>query len=312
MSTHRLILVLVLWLAAGHALASESGRSTYGSGSAADFGAGLVPQTGFVARIDIWRYDGSLSANPLNGAVGVEADLQSWVVTTRLMWGTGLEVAGARHAMYLSVPVAAAETEATLTLRRPAQAPVEQQLNGEQTGLGDVYLTPLALGWRKGHWNFKWLETLTIPSGNFDAGDSLNISRNYVALLSGLGATYRPVESGLELNARTGYIVSWENPETNYETGDEWFMDGSLAWRWSSGFTAGVAGYAIEQVTDDRGSGAVFGGLRGSVRAAGPVLRLMTTTGSRNLVWIAKWLHEFDAVDRFEGDTFMVSVVMRF
>lgn len=303
-------LLFYLFLLTVPSWAAESGRSTYGAASAADFGAGIVPEKpGLHLRTDVSYYDGDLEVTALGGAVDVEADLSAWVVTPRFLWSTGLKLFGARHGFYVSLPFATGESHAEITTRLPGQAQVTQISEGEETNLGDIYVTPLALTWKLGDWQVKLHETVTVPSGTYDVDQPLNISRNHFSLLSGIGATYRKGTEGVELNLRSGYIVNWENPDTDYTSGDEVFADGSLTWRFSPVFALGVTGYAYEQVTGDEGPGALLGDFEGRVYAAGPVMRYIFSVREQRFILFAKWLHEFDAVDRFEGDLFMVSVV---
>lgn len=302
--------ILLLCALALPSWAAESGRSSYGASSAVDFGAGIVPEnTGLHLRTDVSYYDGDLNVSALNGAVDVRADLSVWVVTPRFLWTTGLKLFGARHGFYVSLPFASGESRAEITTRLPGQAPVTQISAGRETNLGDIYVTPLALSWKRGDWQVKLQETVTVPSGIYDADKPLNISRNHYSLLSGVGATYRKGPDGLELNLRGGYIVNWENSDTDYTSGDEVFADGSLAWRFSPVFALGVTGYACEQVTPDEGPGALLGDFEGRACAAGPAMRYIFSVREQRFILIAKWLREFEAANRFEGDLFMVSVV---
>ncbi len=305
-----IILLVFLFALTAPGRAAEFGRSTYGALASADFGAGIVPEkTGLHIRTDVSYYDGDLHVRSLDGALEGHAHLSAWVITPRFLWSTGLRLLGARHGFYVSVPFARGESHAEVTFRQPGEAPVTQRSGGKETHMGDLYVTPLALSWKLGDWQVKFQETVTVPSGTYNAGKPLNISRNHYALLSGIGSTYRKGREGLELNLRAGYIVNWQNDDTGYTSGDEVFVDGSVAWRFSPRFTLGVSGYAYEQVTQDKGPDESLGDFKGRVYAAGPVFRYAFDVRGQRFVGIAKWLHEFDAVNRFEGDLFMVSLV---
>lgn len=306
----RIILLMLTFTA--NVFASESARSTYSAGSALDFGAGSTPPVdGLFVREDVWFFDGDLNGSVFGGAVEAEANLKALVATTRLLWYPGLEFLGGRCGIYMSIALADAESTSRITTRLPDGQVVVTESEGNASGFSDIYLTPLALSWKLGDWSVKWTETVTLPTSDYSTSETLNLGRNYLALNSGLGLTYRKGAEGLEFNLRTGFIVNDENPDTKYRTGNEVYADGSLAWRFTPRFTAGLTGSAYQQVTGDSGEGAVFGDFEGRTFAAGPVFRYFLDRGSRRFVLIAKWLHQFESEYHFEGDTFMVSLVTK-
>jgi hypothetical protein len=308
--TYRILLLTAML--ATPALAGESARSTYSPGSSLDFGAGLTPPVdGLFLREDFWYFDGDLDGSIFGGAVTAQAHLKAMVATTRLFWYPGWTLMNARYGAFLSIALADSEVSSKITTRTPGGQENVLEQNGTRTGFSDLYVTPLSLGWKKGNWHYKWTETLTLPVADYSTSEVLNLGRNYVSLNSSIGITYREGNEGLEFNLRTGFIVNDENPDTNYRTGNEVYADGSLTWRFTPSFTAGLTGSAYRQVTGDSGEGAVFGDFEGRVYAAGPVFRYFLETRSGRLVLIAKWLHQFESEYHFEGDTFMVSLVTK-
>jgi hypothetical protein len=78
----------------------------------------------------------------------------------------------------------------------------------------------------------------------------------------------------------------------------------------SKAFAVGVAGYYYNQVTGDSGAGAVLGPFRGEVTAIGPNLTYNFQMGAVPVFTSARWLHEFDAKNRLEGDVGFVTVTI--
>lgn len=295
------------------AYASESARSIYNPVSAADFGTGLIPPTdGVYVREDLWFYDGDLSGSIRNGAVEAEAHLSALGATTRLIWYPGIKLLGARYGTYASFALVDGEASSRIIRRMPGRPEQAVRTQGDRAGFSDISFTPLSLGWSRGNWHVKWSEAVNLPTSDYDTSEVLNLGRNYFALNSSLGLTYRAGTEGPEYNLRAGFIINDENPDTNYRTGNEAFIDGSLAWRFAGGFTAGLTGYAYQQVTGDSGEGAVFGDFEGRSRAVGPVFRYILETPSRRFSFIAKWLHQFDTEYQFEGDLVMLSLATKF
>ncbi len=306
------VFLLGLSLGTGLALASEHGRSTYSPGTVGDFSMAVLPEAkGFYLRTELWTYSGRNAYEELGGALDVEADLDAWVCIPRVTWVSGWTFLGARHGVNLSLPLVNVESDARVTRQCPGQAASTEHVQGDRLGFSDFYLAPSVLEWKLGAWNLMWLETVVIPSGSYDSDESVNVSRNYLALNSSLAATWRHPKGGPEVDARASYIVNAENPATDYRTGDELTLDAVAAWRLDARWSLGVAGYAYQQLTGDSGAGAVLGDFKGQSWGAGPVVRYIGAAGSRRVAWVAKWLHDFDATRRYEGDMLFLAATLR-
>ena len=75
---------------------------------------------------------------------------------------------------------------------------------------------------------------------------------------------------------------------------------------------AGLTGFWYQQISDDSGSGATFGGFKARALGVGPVLSYTGKLGGNDLIAEFKWLHESGVKRRAEGDTLFLKVVMKF
>jgi len=158
------MLMCVLALLAPVTYAAESARSTYGSVSALDFAAGVIPPTnGVYVRQDVWFYEGELHDSVFNGAITADADLKAMGTTTRLFWYPGLELLGARYGAYLSLSLVDGEARSAITARLPGMPPGTRRSDADRSGVSDAYFTPLSLGWNLGDWQIKWTEAVVLP-----------------------------------------------------------------------------------------------------------------------------------------------------
>ena len=64
----------------------------------------------------------------------------------------------------------------------------------------------------------------------------------------------------------------------------------------------GIEGFYLKQITGDCGSGALLGDFKGELAGVGPALFWTKKFGDQDVSFIAKWLHEFHAENRLEGD----------
>jgi hypothetical protein len=106
--------------------------------------------------------------------------------------------------------------------------------------------------------------------------------------------------------------VNFENPETDYTSGDLFHFDGSITKNFGP-LGVGAVAYSMIQTTPDSGAGARFGSNEARVYGAGPIVTY--TLGSNPvtaLTLIGKWYHEFGAENALEGDTVVASASFKF
>ena len=118
-----------------------------------------------------------------------------------------------------------------------------------------------------------------------------------------LAATWFDPKSGWQVNGAAIYSVNWENPATDYETGNILNLDGAITKNFGP-LGVGVVSYAMIQTTGDSGAGARLGSFESRVYGVGPIVTFTTSADpSKALTVLAKWYHEFDAEHTFEGNT---------
>jgi hypothetical protein len=127
-----------------------------------------------------------------------------------------------------------------------------------------------------------------------------------------LAGTYFDPNTGSQANLAAIYSVNWENPATDYETGDILNLDGAITKNFGP-LGLGMVGYAMIQTTGDSGSGARLGSFESRVYAVGPIATFTTSADpAKALTVLAKWYHEFEAENTFEGDVVDVAVSFKF
>ena len=80
----------------------------------------------------------------------------------------------------------------------------------------------------------------------------------------------------------------------------------------SESFAIGIQGFYLKQVTGDSGSGASLGSFKAEAAGVGPAVLWNTKISRQEVSFIAKWLHEYHAERRIEGDHVFVSFAMSF
>ncbi|MGB3036386.1 MAG: transporter [Methyloceanibacter sp.] len=177
--------------------------------------------------------------------------------------------------------------------------------------LGDTAFIPIMLGWNAG--NFHWNVSVFgfAPTGDYSTRQLANASLNRWAVMPRFAATYFDPKSGWQMNGVAVYTINFENPDTNYDSGDILNLEGSILKNFGP-LGVGAVGYAMIQTTADSGEGARLGANESRVYGVGPILTYAFGKPRNPLTFIVKGFHEFGAERTFEGDIVDVAFSFKF
>jgi hypothetical protein len=153
---------------------------------------------------------------------------------------------------------------------------------------------------------------ITAPTGSYDKDEDINSGLNYWSFETNLALSYLHPEKGYEIAFDIGHIYNTENDDTDYQTGQELHLECMLNQFLSETFAIGLQGFFYKQITGDSGSGAILGDFKGEAAGIGPAIMWAGKAGSADLVVSAKWLHEFHAENRLEGDHVFLNFTLAF
>jgi len=300
------------------ARAAEFGTGPWVKGYIDIFGGIIPPVPGFYFRTDAYHYNGSADRTVFDGfaQVGVDEDYTAtiaaltYVTPWKILGGTyAVAVVPSMVAMDVDVGIGIPQFTGPLGLR--TFGPFNFRTGDTNLSPGDTAFSPFVLGWNAGnfHWNVGVFGFA--PTGDYSTRQLANTSLNHWAVMNRIAATYYDPKTGWQVNGAAIYSVNWENPATNYETGNILNLDGAITknfGRWG----VGAVGYAMIQTTGDSGSGAKLGSFESRVYGAGPILTYTMGDPRNPLTFIAKYYQEFDAEHTFEGHTFDVAFTAKF
>lgn len=299
--------MLALLLAPSFACALEDGASSYPRGYR-DLASGLLPdEAGVYVRDDLNFYRGSLDETQQGGAVSINADLDLIVNVSRATIVTGWRPFGLTQAFGISWVQAASTLDGRFVTPGGTLRPDEQT-----AGIGDLAVTPLLLGWDDGNWHGNGGFAIWIPIGSYQEDRFVNPGRNYWSFGSHVALSWLDEPSGWDLSAAALYVVNLENPATDYDSGNVLHANiyaGKLVAPW---LKIGIAGYALQQITGDSGSGATLGDFRARVYGLGPAVRFGIDIGDAELPLLLKYYREFGAGNTFEGNLVSIGTSFRF
>lgn len=160
------------------------------------------------------------------------------------------------------------------TLTGPRGNTVSGGVNDNRTTLTDVFYQG-TLKWNQGVHNELVYITGNIPSGTYDSSRLANLSFGFPAIDAGVGYTYLDPKSGHEFSVVGGLTYSFMNGALQYQNGMDFHIDWAASQFVSKTVHIGIAGYFLQQITDDTGPGAKLGGFRGQAVGIGPQIGFM-------------------------------------
>jgi hypothetical protein len=307
-------------LTCANAFAEEGGSGHYLPGAMASFIDGVPPQETFVTRLNVINYDGSVGGNvrvPIGGLTTLGADAKSWGYGLTLLWRPAIDLGEKwSYAMSTTISVVTMDVSAGVLTSTPGGGQIAVNLSDSQSGLGDLVLIPLMLNYNADpDFNVEFRLTAYAPTGDYEVGRLANTGKNFWTAEPTLGLRYLGQKNGREASLFVGADFNEENSDTNYKSGTQFHLDGTLAQHFPAfGGLAGigVSAYYYKQVTGDGGDGATLGDFEGKTAGIGPVASYAGKFGGRDIVAELKWLHETDTEKRLEGELVWLKVVCKF
>ncbi len=295
---------LISLLSLSQAQAAEFGTGNYVLGYQSSL-AGYMPEPGFYLRNDFYAYQGNAKIIPFSGRI--EVDLRSRWLTDMVAgsYVTPLKIFGANYAVGLvwsSVTNSFLKGSLVPDTRFPRlNRFLTRSEEGDYTGVSDLLITPISLGWHLGQFHVIAFGNWYAPVGSYNPSRRLNTGLNRWAVEPNVAVTWLQPRYGQEVSLSLGYTVNFENPATRYNTGQEFHLEYFLGQHLPKGFALGLAGYIYNQMTADTGKGASLGAFHGQTIALGPCLAFNGKVWGHAVGVNARYYNEVKVHNRFDG-----------
>lgn len=274
--------------------------------------AGYQPDPGFYLRNDLYVYQGNATIAPFSRRI--EVDLRSRLITDIIggTYVTPLEIFGARYALGM-IWSSATNNFLKGKLAVDTRFPLLNRLltrseEGSYTGVSDLAITPINLGWHLGQFHIMAFGNVYAPVGSYNPNRRLNTGLNRWAVEPNVAVTWLQPQYGQEVSLSMGWTANFRNPATQYTTGQEFHLEYYLGQHLPKGFALGLAGYIYNQMTADTGSGASLGAFHGQTIALGPSLSFNSKIGDHAIGVNARYYNEVKVHNRFDGQAFFLTL----
>jgi hypothetical protein len=292
-------------------LASEGGASFYLLGTGGPGAGELPPISGVFFDNTFYYYHGSARAQRRfvvggNLVAGLDATILAdfatvlWVPTTDFAGGT-LAIGGAVAAGQPDVTV-----EAIITGPRGGQVSISR--TDAAFIIGDPIATA-ALGWNLGgNMHLATTATVNVPVGTYREGELANLSFHRWVVDLSTALTWADQKAGWDISGKAGFTFNGKNDFTDYDSGSEFHVEGSVSHNFTKEFSAGIQAYHFQQVSGDSGSGAALGPFKGRVSALGVTAARTIIAGHTPISIRGRLFKEFGVKNRLSnGTSFMLS-----
>lgn len=287
----------------GHAQAAEGGASFYLLGSGGPEAAVTPPVEGVFFDNTFYVYDGSAKAGEQfkvggNVVAGLHASIiadfasVAWVPTTDFLGGTFM-VGGA-------LPLGQTNVNVGAVITGPFGRTFGLSTSDGALQVGDPIATA-ELGWKQANFYEALSTTLNFPVGEYRNPGLANLSFHRWIDDVSLALTWHDDKSGWDLSGKTGVTFNGTNPATQYTTGTEFHLEGSVEKQLSPAWAVGLQSYWLYQLTGDSGVGATLGPFKGRVIGAGGTATTSFKVGPFPATLRFRVLTEFDVKNRLQG-----------
>jgi hypothetical protein len=222
-------------------------------------------------------------------------DVSVFVTAPRLIWITEQKFLGADYGWDVLVPLVHANVEVGAA-----------GIDTNDTGIGDIYVEPLLLGWHQERLDVVAAAGVWTPNG--PTSGPAAAGKGFWTGMFTLGATtWLDDEKLWSVSALSRYETNSTKRQADVRPGDDFHIEWGLARNFGGVLDIGASGYAHWQVTDDRGTAAVNPSQHDRFFSIGPEINYFHKDSG--LFFQLRYQFDFAARNRPEGRNLVFSFV---
>lgn len=282
---------------------AEHGNSTYAPGSAQHFIADFPPYPGnYLQLLSYYATSNQLNDYKGNEINGTDLDLSVFAETLRFItvWDSHL----------FGADIVSSELIGTFVNVDNSFNTPYGRISDKDNGLADVIFGPAIFQWNLGekkNWQTVAALNFVLPIGSYSNGATLNVSNNRFAIQPVFGLRYKN-ESGIDVGISPRISFNWENDDTNYKTGTEFFVDYMAGYKIGQ-WQPAIVGYYSTQFENDEQDGVKIANSKTEGFAIGPAIQYQFKSGP---LISASWQKDIIAKNKAENEGFYFSAAIKY
>lgn len=295
-----MLLLIVTWLAIGPAIGQERGQYLPGFGG---LNSGIqAPEGPTYANYFFW-YPSTKFKDQNGNKAPINFDLDLLADFNLLAYTTKAKFLGANYGMAIGVPIV--NTPLSLPRLGAGVSP---------TGIGDIYVEPINLGWKLKKANVKAAYGFVAPTGRFDSVGTETTTTDYWGhQLTFASTIYLDKTKLTQFSFSTNWEFHQKQRHQDLKVGNNMTLEAGVGKIFVKNdgkqlIQFGVVGYSEFQLTNDSGTAvpALTAGNKDRVFAIGPEFGVILPTKKFN--FMARVLPEFGARNRTQGVTVVLAI----
>lgn len=298
--------------------AEQSGSGHYISGEYADF-CGMPPaEPGFYLGNYFLDYANARVAGnkelPFGGILGAGIKANTQAEAPLAIYAFPFNLDHITFSTGIAVPIMSMDVKANATYNRN-----NIQISGARSqyvwGLGDIQLMPVMAAWTNGDFSVGGMCNIWAPSGDYDTGQLANLGLGYWTFEPMLSFAWLSSKIGTELSVFSAVDFNTENTDANYQSGDIFHVDATLAQHlplFGGIAGAGASAFYLKQFTGDSGDGARLGSFMAESYGVGPTISYVHKVGKTDLVVDGSWLPQLHVEKTLKGNFFWLKATLVF
>jgi hypothetical protein len=263
--------------------------------------AGRVPLVGFYVQEEIVAYLSDRLVDRNGGVVPVGLRVRVLEAETGISGTFKLQPLHARYSLALGVPAGIIRVNVSGAL-----------LQGSASGVGDIYIKPLSLGWSLSRVDVLFEYAFYVPTARFEPGSRRNTSQSQWTHEWSVGGNLAfDARRRWQLSALASYDLNQSKIGIDITRGSTLQVQGGFGATIARILEVGAVGAALWQVTADRGRALppeLVGAREQAVSVGGEVAVTTQKIGTR---WIVRYEHDVRVRARTLGQIVFVSAVVK-
>lgn len=260
----------------------------------------VVPPPGFYYRGYLVHYDINSLRDASGDSVLGDNSGEVTALANRFIWMTGKKFLGADYGIEAIVPVQRTSLDFAVA-----------GIDESESGVGDVFLGPVVLGWHGERWDTVFAAGYWFDSGDYAADQPASIGKGFGSTMLTLGGTWHfDAAKTWSFSALSRYEIHGEQDETGITPGDSLVVEWGLGHRLGNGLSLGLVGYDAWQVESDSGLAPGAPSAKAEQHAVGAEAGYFWPALGLGLN--AAYYHEYDNRNRPEGDLMRLTLTKGF
>ena len=196
----------------------------------------------------------------VSGAPFTDFQADVYAMVLRPIYVADCTIFGANPAWHACIPVASVNQRSDFFRDRTS-------------GLGDIYVSPLILGWHRPPWHYVAGLDVIMPTGRYSSRDITVIGNNHWTFEPAFALSYIG-QSGFSASTKLMYDIHTEDTTLHYQEGQQFHMDYNVGYSFGEqrAYKVGVCGYYLTSVEDDEVNSNTLSDSKERVLAIGPTV----------------------------------------